>query len=117
MMSIPCLNCNPKRMQFLMVLLDNNIVSEINNIFGLPNKYLLFTVPRDWNLACIRVLLTCIRVLSSSLIVKVILFFLSIIPVCCFINSNSDVEITKAYSVILRIFAKKLIMNCLQFCL
>jgi hypothetical protein len=36
-------------MQFLMVLLDNNIVSEINNIFGLPNKYLLFTVPRDLN--------------------------------------------------------------------
>ena len=43
-------------MQFLIVLLDNNIVSEINNIFGLPNKYLLFTVPRDWNLACTRVL-------------------------------------------------------------
>lgn len=45
-------------MQFLIVLLDNNIVSEINNIFGLPNKYLLFTVPRDWNLACTKVLLT-----------------------------------------------------------
>ena len=45
-------------MQFLMVLLDNNIVSEINNIFCLPKKYLLFTVPRDLNPACPRFLPT-----------------------------------------------------------
>lgn len=96
-----------------MALLKNNLILLIGRIKKRPSVF----GRRDSNRSCIRVRLTCIKVLSSSLFVKVTLFYLSIIPICCFINSNSDVEIPNAYFVILRIFVKKLIMNCLQFCL